>query len=88
MPLQRLRNNCQDELDTLEFDLQIPETPFPRIEYDEMVDMVNNAKGVQMEHGEDMSRAAEKAMGEMMDGYYFITAWPTAYKTILCNARY
>ena len=33
-----------------------------------------------MTHGEDMSRAAEKAMGEVMDGYYFITAWPTAIK--------
>ena len=44
-----------------------------------MVDMVNNV-GVPLQHGEDMSRAAEKAMGEIMDGYYFITGWPTAIK--------
>jgi aspartyl-tRNA synthetase len=75
----QVKKYCQDDLDTLKFDLQIPETPFPRIEYDEMVDMVN-ARGVHMEHGEDMSRAAEKAMGDMMDGYYFITGWPTAIK--------
>jgi aspartyl-tRNA synthetase len=75
----QVKKYCQDDLDTLKFDLQVPETPFPRIEYDEMVDMVNN-KGVHMEHGEDMSRAAEKAMGEMMEGYYFITGWPTAIK--------
>ena len=75
----QVKKYCQDDLDTLKFELQIPETPFPRIEYDEMVDMVN-AKGVHMEHGEDMSRAAEKAMGEMMEGYYFITGWPTAIK--------
>jgi aspartyl-tRNA synthetase len=74
-----VKKYCQDDLDTLKFDLQIPETPFPRIEYDEMVDMVNS-KGVHLEHGEDMSRAAEKAMGEIMDGYYFITGWPTAIK--------
>jgi nondiscriminating aspartyl-tRNA synthetase len=74
-----VKKYCQDDLDTLKFDLQVPETPFPRIEYDEMVDMVNS-KGVHMEHGEDMPRAAEKAMGEMMDGYYFITGWPTAIK--------
>ncbi len=74
-----VKKHCQDDLDTLKFDLQIPETPFPRIEYDEMVDMVNS-HGVQMEHGEDMPRAAEKAMGEIMDGYYFITDWPTAIK--------
>ena len=75
----QVKKYCQDDLDTLKFDLQVPETPFPRIEYNEMVDMVN-AKGVHMEHGEDMSRAAEKAMGDMMDGYYFITGWPTAIK--------
>lgn len=74
-----VKKYCQDDLDTLKFDLKIPETPFPRVEYDEMVDMVNS-KGVHLEHGEDMSRAAEKAMGEIMDGYYFITGWPTAIK--------
>jgi nondiscriminating aspartyl-tRNA synthetase len=77
--ITEVKENCQDALETLEFDLQIPDVPFPRIEYDEMVDMVNTA-GVHMNHGEDMSRAAEKAMGEIMDGYYFITAWPTAIK--------
>lgn len=77
--ITEVKANCQDELNTIGFDLQIPETPFPRIEYDEMVDMVNS-KGVQMSHGEDMPRAAEKAMGEIMGGYYFITSWPTAIK--------
>jgi len=74
-----VKEHCKDALETLGFDLQIPDTPFPRIEYDEMVEMVNN-NGVNMEHGEDMSRAAEKVMGELMDGYYFITAWPTDIK--------
>ena len=60
-------------------DLQIPETPFEKIEYDDLIDMVNS-KGVPIEHGEDLSRAAEKAMGEIMDGYYFITGWPTEIK--------
>ena len=77
--ITEVKANCHDELDTIGFDLKIPETPFPRIEYNEMVDMVNS-KGVQMSHGEDMPRAAEKAMGEIMGGYYFITAWPTAIK--------
>ena len=39
--ITEVKDNCQDELETIGFDLQIPETPFPRIEYDEMVDMVN-----------------------------------------------
>ncbi len=77
--ITQVKKCCQDDLDTIGFDLQIPETPFPRIEYDEMVDMVNSV-GVHMEHGEDMPRSAEKAMGEIMDGYYFITGWPTSIK--------
>ncbi len=77
--VSEVKKYCQNELDIIGFDLKIPETPFPRIEYDDMVDMVNS-KGVQMEHGEDMPRAAEKAMGEIMDGYYFITGWPIAIK--------
>ncbi len=74
-----VKENCTAELETLNVDLTVPDTPFPRIEYDEMVEMVKS-EGVQMSHGEDMSRAAEKAMGTIMDGYYFITAWPTAIK--------
>ncbi len=71
--------NCEAELEVLGKDLQIPETPFEKIEYDDLIDMVNS-KGVPIEHGEDLSRAAEKAMGEIMDGYYFITGWPTEIK--------
>jgi aspartyl-tRNA synthetase len=71
--------NCEEELNVLGRDLQVPETPFEKIDYDELIDMVNS-KGVPIEHGEDLSRAAEKAMGEIMDGYYFITGWPTAIK--------
>ena len=71
--------NCEEELNVLGRDLKVPETPFEKIDYDELIDMVNS-KGVPIEHGEDLSRAAEKAMGEIMDGYYFITGWPTAIK--------
>lgn len=71
--------NFEEELNVLGRDLKVPETPFEKIDYDELIDMVNS-KGVPIEHGEDLSRAAEKAMGEIMDGYYFITGWPTAIK--------
>jgi aspartyl-tRNA synthetase len=71
--------HCKDELKTLDINLKIPELPFERVEYDEVVDMVNS-HGVPLNHGEDLSRAAEKAMGELMEGYYFITGWPTDIK--------
>ena len=77
--IKDVKDHCQMELETLNVDLKVPKTPFDRIDYDNMVDMVNN-RGVTLQHGEDMSRAAEKAMGEMNEGYYFITGWPTDIK--------
>lgn len=72
-------NHCGDELKLLGVDLEIPDIPFDRIDYDDVVDIVNS-KGVNMRHGEDLSRAAENAIGEYMDNYYFITGWPTDIK--------
>ncbi|MEN6572906.1 aspartate--tRNA(Asn) ligase [Methanobacterium aggregans] len=74
-----VKKHCEDALKTLEVELEVPETPFKRVTYDEVIDIVNS-KGVTMRHGEDLSRAAEKALGEVMDDYYFITEWPTSIK--------
>jgi nondiscriminating aspartyl-tRNA synthetase len=77
--IKEVKANCQAELEDLGVELEVPEIPFPRLEYDEVIDIVNS-KGVTMSHGEDLSRAAEKALGEAMDGYYFITNWPSEIK--------
>lgn len=74
-----VNENCQAELEDLGVELEVPELPFPRLEYDEVIDIVNS-KGVALSHGEDLSRAAEKALGEVMEGYYFITNWPSDIK--------
>jgi aspartyl-tRNA synthetase len=77
--IKEVKENCQAELEDLGVELEVPELPFPRLEYDEVIDIVNS-KGVQLQHGEDLSRAAEKVLGEVMDGYYFITNWPSEIK--------
>jgi nondiscriminating aspartyl-tRNA synthetase len=77
--IKDVKEHCRSELETLQVDLQVPQAPFTRIDYDDVVDMVNS-RGVTMQHGEDMSRAAEKAVGEINQGYYFITGWPTNIK--------
>lgn len=77
--IKDVKKHCQSELETLQIDLKVPKTPFERIDYDDIVDMVNY-QGVPLRHGEDLSRAAEKALGEIMDGYYFITGWPADIK--------
>jgi aspartyl-tRNA synthetase len=77
--IKEVKENCQAELEDIGVELEIPELPFPRLEYEEVIDIVNS-KGVPLRHGEDLSRAAEKALGEHMDGYYFITNWPSDIK--------
>ena len=77
--IKEVKENCQAELEDFGVELELPELPFPRLEYDEVIDIVNS-KGVPLSHGEDLSRAAEKALGEVMEGYYFITNWPSDIK--------
>ncbi len=55
------------------------EKPFPRITYDEAVELVRS-NGSKMEHGEDFSAEEEAILGEQYPGFYFITRWPTAIK--------
>jgi len=77
--IKEVKENCQAELEDLGVELEVPELPFPRLEYEEVI-AIANSKGVPIRHGEDLSRAAEKALGEAMDGYYFITNWPSEIK--------
>ncbi len=77
--IKEVKENCQAELEDLGVELEVPELPFPRLEYDEVIDIVNS-RGVPLTYGEDLSRAAEKALGEAMEGYYFITNWPSEIK--------
>lgn len=77
--LRSTKDNCAKELETIGYELDIPEGPFPEVKYDDAVDIVNS-KGVEMEWGEDLSRAAEKALGDTQEGFYFLTEWPSAIK--------
>ncbi|MDR1820406.1 MAG: aspartate--tRNA(Asn) ligase [Methanobrevibacter sp.] len=71
--------NCQEELSILNVDLKLFQCPFPVITYDKAVDIINS-KDVEMEWGEDLSRAAEKILGEEYPNYYFLTEWPSKIK--------
>jgi aspartyl-tRNA synthetase len=77
--LANIQNNCSKELEDLDFQLDIPSEAFPKVSYEEVIDIVNS-QDVEMNYGEDLNRAAEKALGETMGSYYFITEWPTAIK--------
>jgi aspartyl-tRNA synthetase len=68
--------NRPNEIELLELNWEIPEKTFDKVTYTEAIDIAI-AKGVEIEWGEDLSRAAERAVGDEMGGLYFITEWPT-----------
>ena len=74
-----INDKCSDELDILGHELELPDEKFPHVTYDEAVDIIN-ANGVDMPWGEDLSREAEKVLGDEMGGFYFLTEWPAAIK--------
>ena len=74
-----VNDKCANELEVLGHEIEVPEKRFPKVTYDEAVEIVN-AHDVEMDWGEDLSREAEKALGDHMGGFYFLTEWPTEIK--------
>jgi aspartyl-tRNA synthetase len=80
--------HCHAELKLLAKEVKVPALPFPRVPYDDALQMVNatkrwtNEKGEASEipWGEDLNAAAEKILGDVMAAqghhFYFITKYP------------
>jgi len=69
--------NCADDLAEIGVDLAIPERPFPRIPYLEAIEIANQSIEEKISFGDDLTPAAERAIGDTMGGHYFIVDWPT-----------
>lgn len=75
---ERVVENCEKYLNWLNVKLEVPEKPFERITYDEALEIVSRKEEIPW--GEDFSTPALKVLAEHMQGYYFITDWPTESK--------
>ncbi len=78
-----LKKNKLELLKTLNVadKLIVPDIPFPRYKYQEIIDLVN-AKGgdIKLQFGDDISTEAYRVLGEQLKGYYYITHWPASIK--------
>jgi aspartyl-tRNA synthetase len=76
--------NRKAELEALDLaeDFEVPETPFPRLTYEEAIERINatGALDEQLVWGDDLPTEGEKALGEDVGGHYFITDWPAEIK--------
>ncbi|MEM3087370.1 MAG: aspartate--tRNA(Asn) ligase [Halobacteria archaeon] len=63
-------------LKPLQTELKVPKRPFRRLTYREAVSLIPD----HARFGEDLSTAAEKALGDRIGAPYFITDWPARLK--------
>ncbi len=81
--VNRVVKKRRDELERLDVEpdkmLEQVEKPFPRITYEEAVEIVNEA-GIEMDQGEDFGAPAETALGDHFGKPVFIEAFPKNLK--------
>jgi nondiscriminating aspartyl-tRNA synthetase len=80
--IKNIRYNKMAALKILDIDdkITIPEIPFPRYSYDEILDLINNKFKINVEWGEDIPTEAYRKLGKKFTEYYYITHWPMKIK--------
>jgi nondiscriminating aspartyl-tRNA synthetase len=69
---------CSAQLANLEItDFVLPKAPFPRLPYAEAIGIAKKKLEEPVKYGDDISPAAERAIGAEMGGHYFIVDWPS-----------
>ncbi len=76
---ETVKEEHKEELEKLNHEIEVPETPFPRLTYQEAIDKLEE-HGETINWGEDFSIPEQRKLGEIMKKPYFITDWPTEEK--------
>ncbi len=78
-----VKEKCRLQLEVLEKEIQEPKLPFPRIRYDDALEMLEG-EGIKVPFGEDLNTETEKKLGGIMRKkgieLYFITKYPLKIK--------
>jgi aspartyl-tRNA synthetase len=77
---------CPRELAALKYNLKVPELPFKRISYSEILEELKK-EGVDVKWGEDIPTPAFRTVGRLHPGFYFIVEWPTEAKAFYIKPR-
>ena len=81
-----VKENCQGESKILKRKIDVPETPFKRFTYNEILKELEE-EGIQVPWGEDIPTPAFRALGKIHPYFYFITDWPTKSKAFYIKPR-
>jgi aspartyl-tRNA synthetase len=77
---------CQKELTALKYNLKVPELPFKRITYSEILEELKH-EGIDIKWGEDIPTPAFRSVGKLHPNFYFIIDWPTEAKAFYIKPR-
>ncbi|MCJ7719817.1 aspartate--tRNA(Asn) ligase [Candidatus Bathyarchaeota archaeon] len=83
---QGVNGKCSKELELLKYKLKIPEIPFKRLTYDDVLRDLKR-EGMDIPWGEDIPTPACRTLGKVHPGLYFITDWPTHSKAFYIKPR-
>ncbi len=81
-----VKEKCAPELSVLGYTFEVPQLPFKRLTYDEILSDLE-AQGVTIPWGEDIPTEAFRVLGKLYPFFYFITDWPTHTKTFYIKPR-
>jgi aspartyl-tRNA synthetase len=76
---KNVNENCARELELLKHKITVPEVPFKRFTYCEVLEELEEEK-LHINWGEDIPTAAYRVLGKIYPSYYFITEWPAKTK--------
>lgn len=77
---------CRGDLKTLKYKVEVPDVPFKRLTYDEVVNELKDA-GIEINWGEDIPTIAYRTLGRLHPYFYFIIDWPTSIKPFYIKPR-
>ena len=77
---------CKSELKTLKYKLEVPEKPFKRFTYDEILKELRKEE-IEIPWGEDIPTPAYRTVGKLHPYFYWITDWPTKSKPFYIKPR-
>lgn len=81
-----VREKCHKELATLNHQVNVPETPFKRLTYDQVLEDLKR-EGIEIPWGEDIPTPAFRTLGKIHPYFYFITDWPTQSKAFYIKPK-
>jgi nondiscriminating aspartyl-tRNA synthetase len=83
-----IKEKKKDDLQNLDLDLPTVELPFPKYSYSSIINQLQNA-GERIRWGDDLSPHTMKNISDdKMNGFYFITDWPTSLKPFYVKPKY